>query len=135
MGRVEYTTLGATGTDVSRIGLGCMSFGGEEPWMLDEDASREIIDRAVELGINFFDTANAYSAGDSEEILGRALDERDRAEQVVATKVFFPVEEGPNRSGLSRKAIEQELADSLDRLGMDAVDLPPTHRWADATPI
>jgi aryl-alcohol dehydrogenase-like predicted oxidoreductase len=83
-----------------------MSFGSEEPWMLDEEESREIIDRAVELGINFFDTANAYSAGESEEILGRALDERDRAEQVVATNVFLPVEEGLNRSGLSRKAIE-----------------------------
>jgi len=133
---VEYTTLGATGTEVSRIGLGCMSFGSEEPWMLDEDESREIIDRAVELGINFFDTANAYSAGESEEILGRALDEYDRDEQVVATKVFFPVDgEGPNRSGLSRKAIEQELSDSLDRLGMDTVDLLQIHRWDDDTPI
>lgn len=132
---MEYTTLGATGTEVSRIGLGCMSFGSEEPWMLDEEESREIIDRAVELGINFFDTANAYSAGESEEILGRALDERDRAEQVVATKAFFPVEEGPNRSGLSRKAIEQELADSLDRLGMDTVDLLQIHRWDEDTPI
>ena len=132
---VEYTTLGATGAEVSRIGLGCMSFGDEEPWMLDEAASREIIDRAVELGINFFDTANAYSAGDSEEILGRALDERDRTEQVVATKVFFPVEEGVNRSGLSRKTIEQELADSLDRLGMDTVDLLQIHRWDENTPI
>nr|WP_264475126.1 aldo/keto reductase [Salinirubrum litoreum] len=116
--------------------MGCMSFGSEEPWMLDEEASREIIDRAVELGINFFDTANAYSAGESEEILGRALDERDRAEQVVATKTFFPVgEDGPNQSGLSRKAIEQELSDSLDRLGMDTVDLLQIHRWDDDTPI
>ena len=133
---MEYTTLGATGTEVSRICLGCMSFGSEEPWMLDEAASREIIDRAVELGINFFDTANAYSAGESEEILGRALDERDRAEQVVATKTFFPVDgDGPNRSGLSRKAIEQELEASLDRLGMDTVDLLQIHRWDDDTPI
>jgi aryl-alcohol dehydrogenase-like predicted oxidoreductase len=113
-----------------------MSFGSEEPWMLDEDASREIIDRAVELGINFFDTANAYSAGESEAILGRALEEYDRDEQVVATKVFFPVDEdGPNRSGLSRKAIEQELSASLDRLGMDTVDLLQIHRWDDDTPI
>jgi aryl-alcohol dehydrogenase-like predicted oxidoreductase len=112
-----------------------MSFGSEEPWMLDEEESREIIDRAVELGINFFDTANAYSAGESEEILGRALDERDRAEQVVATNVFLPVEEGLNRSGLSRKAIEQELADSLDRLAMDTVDLLQIHRWDEDTPI
>ena len=132
---MEYTTLGATGTEVSRIGLGCMSFGSEEPWMLDEEESREIIDRAVELGINFFDTANAYSAGESEEILGRALDERDRAEQVVATNVFLAVEEGLNRSGLSRKAIEQELADSLDRLAMDTVDLLQIHRWDEDTPI
>ncbi|WP_254274567.1 aldo/keto reductase [Haloarcula marina] len=133
---MEYTTLGETGTEVSRICLGCMSFGSEEPWMLDEDESQEIIDRAVELGINFFDTANAYSAGESEETLGRALDERDRAEQVVATKTFFPVDEdGPNRSGLSRKAIEQELAASLDRLGMDTVDLLQIHRWDDETPI
>ena len=133
---MEYTTLGATGTEVSRICLGCMSFGSEEPWMLDEESSREIIDRAVELGINFFDTANAYSAGESEEILGRALDERDRAEQVVATKTFFPVGgDGPNRSGLSRKAIEQELDASLDRLGMDTVDLLQIHRWDDDTPI
>ena len=103
--------------------------------MLDEEESREIIDRAVELGINFFDTANAYSAGESEEILGRALDERDRAEQGVATNVFFAVEEGLNRSGLSRKAIEQELADSLDRLAMDTVDLLQIHRWDEDTPI
>jgi len=113
-----------------------MSFGSEEPWMLDEDASREIIDRAIELGINFFDTANAYSAGKSEEILGRALEEYDRDDQVVATKVFFPVDDdGPNRSGLSRKAIEQELLASLDRLGMDTVDLLQIHRWDDNTPI
>jgi len=113
-----------------------MSFGSEEPWMLDEDASRDIIDRAVELGINFFDTANAYSAGESEAILGRALAERDRAEHVVATKTFFPVEaDAPNRSGLSRKAIEQELSASLDRLGMDTIDLLQIHRWDDDAPI
>ena len=133
---MEYTTLGATGTDVSRICPGCMSFGSGEPWMLDGDEANEVIDRAIELGISFFDTANAYSGGESERVLGDALAERDRDEQVVATKTFFPVEEaGPNRSGLSRKVIEQELDASLDRLGMETVDLLQIHRWDDGTPI
>ncbi|QLH78367.1 aldo/keto reductase [Halosimplex rubrum] len=140
---MEYTTLGSTGMEVSRICLGGMSFGknGEE-WTLDEEGSREIIERAIDLGINFFDTANVYSQGESEEIIGNVLADYDRDEQVVATKVFFPpysdsLEEGahPNTSGLSRKTIEQELQHSLDRLGMDTVDLYQIHRWDYDTPI
>ena len=134
MGLMEYTTLGSTGMTVSRIGLGGVSFGSAEPWMLDPEESRAIIDRAVELGINFFDTANAYSDGDSERILGAALEEYDRDRMVVATKGYFHMDEdNPNSGGLSRKAIEQELTNSLDRLGMETVDLYQTHRW-DQTP-
>ena len=132
---MEYTTLGSTGMDVSKICLGCMSFGSEEPWMLDREEGREIIERALELGVNFFDTANAYSDGESEEILGEVLGEYDRDEQVVATKVRFPVgEDTPNASGLSRKTIEQELSASLDRLGMETIDLYQTHRVDPNTP-
>ncbi|QGN05911.1 aldo/keto reductase [Halorhabdus sp. CBA1104] len=132
---MEYTTLGSTGMEVSELCLGAMSFGDEEPWMLDEQASREIIERAIDLGVNFFDTANAYSDGKSEAILGDILDEYDRDEQVVATKVRFPVgEETPNAAGLSRKTIQQELANSLDRLGMDTIDLYQTHRVDPNTP-
>jgi len=132
---MEYTTLGSTGMDVSKICLGCMSFGSEEPWMLDREEGREIIERAIDLGINFFDTANAYSDGESEEILGDVLAEYDRDEQVVATKVRFPVgEDTPNASGLSRKTIEQELDASLDRLGMETIDLYQTHRVDPNTP-
>jgi aryl-alcohol dehydrogenase-like predicted oxidoreductase len=122
-----------------------MSFGTENEvheWVLEKEESREIIERAIDLGINFFDTANAYSMGESERILGDVLGEYDRDEQVVATKVFFPTnffsgadEPHPNASGLSRKTIEQELANSLDRLGMDTVDLYQIHRWDDDTPI
>ncbi|MFC5973670.1 aldo/keto reductase [Halomarina salina] len=132
---MEYTTLGETGVEVSRICLGCMSFGRGEPWMLDDEEATDLIDRAIDLGVNFFDTANAYSGGESERILGNALAGHDRDEQVVATKVFFPVEEGPNRSGLSRKTVEQELDASLGRLGMDTIDLYQIHRWDDDTPI
>jgi len=134
---MEYTTLGSTGVTVSRICLGCMSFGSTEwrDWVLDEAESREIIDRAIDLGINFFDTANVYSQGRSEEILGDALAEYDRDEQVVATKVFGAMGEDPNRQGLSRKAIEQELSASLERLGMNVVDLYQIHRWDYDTPI
>ena len=132
---MEYTTLGSTGMDVSRICLGCMSFGTQSDWMLPTDESHEIIDRAIDLGINFFDTANVYSTGESEEILGSALDGYDRDEQVVATKVYGEMGEDPNRQGLSRKAIEQELSDSLKRLGMDTVDLYQIHRYDYDTPI
>ena len=135
---MEYTTLGGTGVEVSRVCLGCMSFGTSEwrEWVLDEEESNEIIDRAIELGINFFDTANMYSKGESERVLGNALADYDRDEQVVATKVFHPMDEDdPNSGGLSRKTIEQELDDSLERLGMDAVDLYQIHRWDPDTPI
>ncbi len=133
---MEYTTLGNTGMTVSRICLGCMSFGTGREWMLDPDESQDLIDRAIDLGINFFDTANVYSTGESEEILGDALEGYDRDSQVVATKVFAEMDpDNPNASGLSRKAIEQELAASLDRLGMDTIDLYQTHRWDYETPI
>jgi len=133
---MEYDTLGSTGLSVSRICLGCMSFGGDREWTLDPEESREVIDRAIELGINFFDTANVYSDGESERILGDALSEYDRDEFVVATKVYGSMDDDdPNASGLSRKAIEQELANSLDRLGMDTVDLYQIHRYDEDTPI
>ena len=135
---MEYTTLGNTGMEVSRICLGCMSFGSSDwrPWVLDEEQSRPIIERAIDLGINFFDTANMYSQGESERILGNVLDDYDRDWPVVATKAYHPMDdENPNAQGLSRKAIEQELANSLDRLGMDTIDLYQTHRWDDDTPI
>ncbi|AGN01925.1 aldo/keto reductase [Salinarchaeum sp. Harcht-Bsk1] len=132
---MEYTTLGSTGMEVSKICLGCMSFGSEEPWMLDEDESRKIIERAIDLGVNFFDTANAYSDGESEEILGDVLADYDRDEQVIATKVRFPVgDDGPNASGLSRKTIEQAVAASKERLGIDTIDLYQTHRVDPDTP-
>jgi aryl-alcohol dehydrogenase-like predicted oxidoreductase len=134
---MEYTTLGDTGMTVSRICLGCMSFGtGKYEWSLPEDESREIIERAVDLGVTFFDTSNNYSWGESERILGNALEGYDRDAQVVATKVHRQMDEdNPNSGGLSRKAIEQELEHSLDRLGMDTVDLYQIHRWGDDTPI
>ncbi|MCU4740310.1 aldo/keto reductase [Natronoglomus mannanivorans] len=134
---MEYTTLGSTGMEVSRICLGCMSFGSSDwrEWVLGEDESQEIIDRALDLGINFFDTANVYSQGESERILGNALEGTDREELVVATKVYGEMGDGPNRGGLSRKAIEQELEASLDRLGMDTIDLYQTHRWDYDAPI
>jgi aryl-alcohol dehydrogenase-like predicted oxidoreductase len=134
---MEYTTLGRTGMEVSRICLGCMSFGTPEwrDWVLDESESHPIIERAIDLGINFFDTANMYSMGESERILGNALEGR-REESVVATKGYFQMDEDdPNSGGLSRKAIDQQLAASLDRLGMETVDLYQTHRWDEDTPI
>jgi aryl-alcohol dehydrogenase-like predicted oxidoreductase len=135
---MEYTTLGTTGMEVSKICLGCMSFGSteQEDWILGEEDGREIIERAIDLGVNFFDTANVYSSGTSEEILGNALSDYDRDEQVVATKVRFPgATDHRNAAGLSRKTIEQELQHSLDRLGMDTVDLYQIHRWDYDTPI
>ena len=133
---MEYTTLGSTGMEVSKVCLGCMSFGSQNEWMLDEEAGRELVERALELGINFFDTANTYSDGESEEILGGVLAEYDRDQQVVATKVRFSgAKEHHNAVGLSRKTIEQELEHSLDRLGMDTVDLYQIHRWDYDTPI
>jgi len=133
---MEYTTLGSTGMEVSKICLGCMSFGSQDDWMLDEEEGRELVERAIELGINFFDTANVYSSGESEAILGDVLAEYDRDEQVVATKVRWPgAKDHRNAEGLSRKTIEQELDHSLDRLGMDTVDLYQIHRWDYDTPI
>ncbi|WP_255152074.1 aldo/keto reductase [Halorarius halobius] len=134
---MEYTTLGSTGTTVSRICLGCMSFGSKDwrGWVLEEEESHEIIERAIDLGINFFDTANMYSWGESERILGDALEGR-REESVVASKVYFQIrEDDPNSGGLSRKTIEQELDASLDRLGMDTLDLHQIHRWDEDTPV
>ncbi|MFB6136151.1 MAG: aldo/keto reductase, partial [Halobacteriaceae archaeon] len=135
---MEYTTLGDTGMEVSRICLGCMSFGDSDwrEWVLGESESREILERAIDLGVNFFDTANVYSAGESERILGDVLADYDRDWPVVATKVFGEMDEdNPNAQGLSRKAIEQELENSLDRLGMDTVDLYQIHRWDYDTPV
>jgi len=132
---MEYTTLGETGMQVSRLCLGCMSFGTERGWMLSRDESKEIIDMAIDLGINFFDTANIYSGGESEEFLGEALDDYERSRSVVSTKVNAQMDEyNPNSGGLSKKAIEQELAASLDRLGMDTVDLYHIHRLDGKTP-
>ena len=133
--------LGRTGLDVSRICLGCMTFGepdrGNHAWTLTEDESRPLIRQAVELGINFFDTANVYSAGASEEIVGRALKEFTRRDEVVvATKVHGAMNPGrPNGGGLSRKAIMTEIDNSLTRLGTDYVDLYQIHRWDHDTPI
>ncbi len=137
---MKYTSLGRTGLNVSRLCLGCMSFGepdrGRHEWSLPEEPSREIIRKAAEAGINFFDTANEYSAGSSEEILGRALrDFTRRDEIVVATKAFAPWRKAPNAGGLSRKALFKAIDDSLQRLGMDYVDLYQVHRWDPQTPI
>jgi 1-deoxyxylulose-5-phosphate synthase len=137
---MEYARLGNTGMQVSRFCLGCMGFGDAEhwvhKWVLDEKNSRPIIRKALELGINFFDTANVYSVGASEEILGRALkDFAKRDEVVIATKVHGKMREGPNGSGLSRKAILSEIDHSLKRLGTDYVDLYQIHRWDYQTPI
>jgi aryl-alcohol dehydrogenase-like predicted oxidoreductase len=137
---MEYVKLGHTGLDVSRICLGCMSYGapdqGNHSWSLSEEESRPFIKKALDLGINFFDTANVYSAGTSEEIVGRALrDFANREEIVIATKVHGAMRKGPNGSGLSRKAIMTEIDNSLKRLGTDYVDLYQIHRWDPHTPI
>ena len=137
---MEYRKLGNTGLDVSRICLGCMTYGvpdrGSHPWTLDEAQSRPLLRQALELGINFLDTSNSYSDGTSEEIVGRALGEFARRDEVViATKVFFPWRAGPNGGGLSRKAIMTAIDASLERLQTDYVDLYQIHRWDYATPI
>ena len=137
---MEYAKLGNTGMEVSRICLGCMGFGDAgrwiHKWVLDEENSRPIIQKSLELGINFFDTANVYSIGTSEEILGRALkDFAKRDEVVIATKLHGKMREGPNGSGLSRKAILSEIDNSLNRLGTDYIDLYIIHRWDYVTPI
>ncbi len=137
---MDYVNLGRTGLKVSRVCLGCMTYGvperGAHPWSLDEAKSRPFFQRALELGINFFDTANTYSDGTSEEIVGRALRDFARREEIVlATKVFYPMREGPNARGLSRKSIMIEIDASLRRLGTDYVDLYQIHRWDQHTPI
>lgn len=137
---MEYTRLGNTGMKVSRICLGCMGFGdatlGHHRWVLSEENSRPIIQKALELGINFFDTANVYALGTSEEFLGRALkDFAKRDEVVIATKVHGKMRDEPNGGGLSRKAIFNEIDNSLKRLGTDYVDLYQIHRWDYETPI
>ena len=137
---MQYAKLGSTGLDVSRICLGCMSYGvpdrGAHPWSLDEEQARPFIRRAIESGINFFDCANVYSDGTSEEIAGRALREfAGRDEIVLATKVHGRMRPGPIGAGLSRKAIMTEIDHSLRRLGTDYVDLYQIHRWDPATPI
>jgi aryl-alcohol dehydrogenase-like predicted oxidoreductase len=137
---MDYVRLGPTGLEVSRICLGCMSYGDptsrNHPWSLDDAQSRPFIKRALEGGINFFDTANVYSGGASEEVLGRALKEYSRRQDVViATKVHGRMSAGPNGAGLSRRAIMQEIDASLRRLGTDYVDLYQIHRWDYATPI
>jgi 1-deoxyxylulose-5-phosphate synthase len=137
---MEYANLGRTGLEVSRICLGCMSYGtpgqGNHAWSLGEEESRPFIRRALEAGINFFDTANRYSAGSSEEILGRALkDFARRDDMVIATKVYGRMRPGPNGAGLSRRAIISELDASLRRLGTDYVDLYQIHRWDYGTQI
>ena len=137
---MKYRKLGTTGLDVSPICLGCMSYGlaerGGHPWVLDEEQSRPFFKQAIEAGINFFDTANVYSGGSSEEITGRALaDFANRDEIVIATKVHGQMHKGPNGMGLSRKAIMSEIDASLRRLGTDYVDLYQIHRWDRRTPI
>ncbi|WP_271896607.1 aldo/keto reductase [Candidatus Phyllobacterium onerii] len=137
---MEYVRFGNTGLEVSRICLGCMSYGepdrGNHAWTLSEEKSRPFIKQALELGINFFDTANVYSDGSSEEIVGRALtDFSTREEVVIATKVNSRMRQGPNGAGLSRKAIFAEIDASLRRLGTDYVDLYQIHRFDYETPI
>lgn len=140
LGLMEYTNLGKTGLKVSRICLGCMTYGvpgrGAHTWTLDEEKSRPFIKKALEVGINFFDTANVYSDGTSEEIVGRALkDFATREEVVIATKVHGRMRPDPNGAGLSRKAILHEIDQSLRRLGTDYVDLYQIHRLDPETPI
>ncbi len=136
---MEYVNLGKTGLKVSRICLGMMSYGTPEwrDWVLDEAAARPFIKRAIELGINFFDTADMYSLGVSEEVTGKLLKEftTSREEVVLATKVYFPIGKGPNGGGLSRKHIMEGIDNSLRRLGTDYVDLYQIHRWDYDTPI
>ena len=142
---MDYVKLGSTGLDISRLCLGCMTFGdpdaGNHPWTLNEADSRPIVKHAVELGINFFDTANSYSAGTSEQIVGKLLKEFTRRDEtVIATKIFYPTGAlggtgAPNGKGLSRKAIMAGIDSSLSRLGLDYVDLYQIHRWDYSTPI
>ena len=134
---MDFVRLGSTGLKVSRICLGCMSFGSGHDWMLSEQDSRPIVKTALDGGVNFYDTADVYSTGESEQILGRAM--RDfgppRDELVIASKVYQPMGPAPNQRGLSRKHIMQSIDASLKRLGMDYVDLYQIHRFDLETPI
>jgi 1-deoxyxylulose-5-phosphate synthase len=134
---MEYVRLGSSGLKVSRVCLGCMSFGSGFDWMLPEEPSQAIVRKALDAGINFFDTANVYSLGESEQILGRALKTFGvrREDAVIATKLFHPMGPGPNQRGLSRKHVFQAIDDSLRRLGLDYVDLYQIHRFDRETPI
>lgn len=135
---MQYVNLGRTGLKVSRICLGTMTYGTSSwrAWVLDEPESRPFIQRALELGINFFDTADMYSRGVSEQVLGRALRDFTRREEVViATKVYFPMGESPNQRGLSRVHILRAVEDSLERLNTDYIDLYQIHRWDATTPL
>jgi len=137
---MDYARLGSSGLQVSRVALGCMSFGAGSGmgggWALDDEAAAPLFRQAVDLGITFWDTANVYSAGTSEEITGRAIKEFTRREDVVlATKVFFPMGDGPGGSGLSRRAIMEQIDASLARLGTDYVDLYQIHRFDPHTPV
>src|SRR5271156_4752472 len=136
---MEYINLGSTGLKVSRICLGAMTYGSKKwrEWVLDEAESRSFIQHALEAGINFFDTADIYSVGASEEVLGRALKDfgPSRDKVVIATKVFYPMGDDPNQRGLSRKPIMHATDDSLRRLGTDYVDLYQIHRFDYGTPI
>src|SRR3972149_2655505 len=135
---MQYINLGRTGLKVSRLCLGAMTYGSSRwrPWVLDEQESRPFIQRALELGVNFFDTADMYSRGVSEQVLGRALHDFTRREEgVIATKVYFPMGESPNQRGLSRLHILRAVEDSLKRLATDYIDLYQIHRWDATTPI
>ncbi len=135
---MQYTNLGKSGLQVSRLCLGCMTFGSKKwrEWVIEEPDARKVIKKALELGINFFDTANMYSLGVSEEIVGRALKDFARRDEIVlATKVYFPMKDLPNQGGLSRKHIFSAIDASLKRLGTDYVDLYQIHRWDSNTPI
>lgn len=136
---MQYTKLGSTGMDVSRICLGCMGFGDKSPeqdWWINEEEAHPIVERALDLGVNFFDTANVYQGGRSEEILGAALKKYSRREEIVlATKVWGQMRPGPNGGGNSRKSVLHEIDASLQRLQTDYVDLYIMHRWDTETPI
>nr|WP_284033248.1 aldo/keto reductase [Halobaculum sp. DT31] len=133
---MAYTRLGDTGLEVSRLCLGCMNFGSERPWMVnDRRASIDLIHEALDLGINFLDTANVYSTGESEDIVGDAVASANRDELVLATKVYGDMGEGPNSGGLSRKHVLDQAEASLDRLDTDYIDLYQIHRWDENTPV
>src|SRR5689334_4012625 len=135
---MQYVNLGRTGLKVSRICLGCMTFGSKKwrEWVIEEEESRPVIKHALDAGINFFDTADMYSLGVSEEVTGRALREMASLDEIViATKVFFPPNDRPNMGGLSRKHIQQACEASLRRLGVDAIDLYQIHRLDPETPV